>query len=76
MKPEGKLLMGFQKALTNTSMQIEKLNLVIKELVKEKNEEKERFIARLVAENEKDKVDKDDMLERMSQIDTLLTTTV
>uniref|UniRef100_A0A251VIM2 Putative zinc finger, CCHC-type n=1 Tax=Helianthus annuus TaxID=4232 RepID=A0A251VIM2_HELAN len=47
--------------------QIEKLNLVIKELVKEKDEEKERFnriIAGLLAEKEKDKVDKDAMLDR------------
>ncbi|XP_022026529.1 uncharacterized protein LOC110927205 isoform X2 [Helianthus annuus] len=46
---------------------IEKLNLVIKELVKEKDEEKERFnriIAGLLAEKEKDKVDKDAMLDR------------
>ncbi|XP_022041991.1 uncharacterized protein LOC110944647 [Helianthus annuus] len=59
--------------------EIEKLNLVIKELVKEKDEEKERFngiIARLLAAKEKDKVDKDAMLDRMSQIETMLTTTV
>ncbi|KAM0040814.1 putative protein MULTIPOLAR SPINDLE 1 [Helianthus debilis subsp. tardiflorus] len=58
---------------------IEKLNLVIKELVKEKDEEKERFnriIAGLLAEKEKDKVDKDAMLNRMSQIEAMLTATV
>ncbi|MFS7889272.1 hypothetical protein Hanom_Chr00s000003g01605021 [Helianthus anomalus] len=55
---------------------IAKLNLVIKELVKEKDEEKERFnriIAGLLAEKEKDKVDKD---ARMSQIEAMLTATV
>ncbi|XP_035830491.1 uncharacterized protein LOC110886452 isoform X2 [Helianthus annuus] len=54
---------------------IEKLNLVIKELVKEKDEEKERFNrinAGLLAEKEKDKVDKDAML----QIEAMLTATV
>uniref|UniRef100_A0A251TPG3 Uncharacterized protein n=1 Tax=Helianthus annuus TaxID=4232 RepID=A0A251TPG3_HELAN len=56
-------------------MRIEKLNLVIKELVKEKDEEKERFNrinAGLLAEKEKDKVDKDAML----QIEAMLTATV
>ncbi|KAM0054840.1 hypothetical protein Hdeb2414_s0006g00199331 [Helianthus debilis subsp. tardiflorus] len=55
---------------------IEKSNLVIKELVKEKDEEKERLngvIAGLLAEKEKDKVDKDVMLNRMSQIEAMLT---
>ncbi|KAJ0805914.1 putative adenine phosphoribosyltransferase [Helianthus annuus] len=58
---------------------IEKLNLVIKELVKEKDEEKERFngiIAGLLADKEKDKVDKDALLDRMSQIEAMLTATV
>ncbi|XP_021989014.1 uncharacterized protein LOC110885626 isoform X1 [Helianthus annuus] len=58
---------------------IEKLNLVIKELVKEKDEEKERFnriIAGLLAEKEKDKVNKYAMLDRMSQIEVMLTATV
>ncbi|XP_035832469.1 uncharacterized protein LOC110909152 isoform X4 [Helianthus annuus] len=59
--------------------EIEKLNLVIKELVKEKDEEKERFngiIAGLLADKEKDKVDKDALLDRMSQIEAMLTATV
>ncbi|MFS7906801.1 hypothetical protein Hanom_Chr01g00063501 [Helianthus anomalus] len=58
---------------------IEKLNLVIKELVKEKDEEKERFdgiIAGMLADKEKDKVDKDALLDRMSQIEAMLTATV
>ncbi|KAJ0885900.1 hypothetical protein HanRHA438_Chr09g0373231 [Helianthus annuus] len=58
---------------------IEKLNLVIKELVKKKDEEKERFngiIAGLLAGKEKDKVDKDALLDRMSQIEAMLTATV
>ncbi|KAJ0576518.1 hypothetical protein HanIR_Chr05g0225311 [Helianthus annuus] len=58
---------------------IEKLNLVIMELVKEKDEEKERFngiIAGLLADKEKDKVDKDALLDRMSQIEAMLTATV
>ncbi|KAJ0545878.1 hypothetical protein HanIR_Chr08g0354661 [Helianthus annuus] len=58
---------------------IEKLNLVIKELVKEKDEEKERFngiIAGLLAEKEKDKVDKDVVLDMMSQIKAMLTASV
>ncbi|KAJ0468477.1 hypothetical protein HanIR_Chr14g0697061 [Helianthus annuus] len=56
---------------------IEKLNLVIKELVKEKDKEKARFnriIVGLLAEKEKDKVDT--MLDRMSQIEAMLTATV
>ncbi|MFS7949048.1 hypothetical protein Hanom_Chr06g00566991 [Helianthus anomalus] len=60
-------------------MRIEKSNLVIKELVKEKDEEKERLngvIVGLLAEKEKDKVDKDVMLNRMSQIEAMLTTMV
>ncbi|KAM0043289.1 hypothetical protein Hdeb2414_s0010g00339511 [Helianthus debilis subsp. tardiflorus] len=59
--------------------QIEKLNLVIKELVKERDEKKERFngiIAGLLLEKEKDKVDKDTMLDRISQIEVMLTATV
>ncbi|KAJ0513191.1 hypothetical protein HanRHA438_Chr10g0443761 [Helianthus annuus] len=59
--------------------EIEKLNLVIKGLVKEKDEEKERFngiIAGLLADKEKDKVDKDALLDRMSQIEAMLTATV
>ncbi|MFS8009602.1 hypothetical protein Hanom_Chr14g01286881 [Helianthus anomalus] len=58
---------------------IEKSNLVIKELVKEKDEEKERLngvIAGLLAEKEKDKMDKDVLLNRMSQIEAMLTTMV
>ncbi|KAJ0795896.1 hypothetical protein HanPI659440_Chr04g0155791 [Helianthus annuus] len=58
---------------------IEKLNLVIKELVKEKDKEKARFnriIVGLLAEKEKDKVDKNTMLDRMSQIEAMLTATV
>ncbi|KAJ0934350.1 hypothetical protein HanRHA438_Chr03g0106411 [Helianthus annuus] len=61
------------------SLPIEKLNLVIKELIKEKDEEKERFngiIAGLLAEKDKDKVDKDAMFDRMSQIEAMLTATV
>ncbi|XP_022004374.1 uncharacterized protein LOC110901925 [Helianthus annuus] len=56
---------------------IEKLNLVIKELTKEKDEEKERLngiIAGLLAEKEKDKVDKDAMLDTMLHIEAMLTT--
>ncbi|KAJ0880966.1 putative transposase, Ptta/En/Spm, plant [Helianthus annuus] len=59
--------------------EIEKLNLVIKELVKTNDEEKERLdgiIATLLAEKEKDKADKDALLERMSQIEAMLTATV
>ncbi|XP_022034226.1 uncharacterized protein LOC110936192 isoform X2 [Helianthus annuus] len=59
--------------------EIEKLNLVIKELVKEKDEEKERFngiIAGLLADKEKDKADKDALLDRTSQIEAMLTATV
>ncbi|MFS7984103.1 hypothetical protein Hanom_Chr11g00982571 [Helianthus anomalus] len=58
---------------------IEKSNLVIKELVKEKDEEKERLngvIVGLLAEKEKDKMDKDVLLNRMSQIEAMLTTMV
>ncbi|XP_022034029.1 uncharacterized protein LOC110935977 [Helianthus annuus] len=58
---------------------IEKSNLVIKELLKEKDEEKERLngvIAGLLADKEKDKVDKDVMLNRMSQIEATLTAMV
>ncbi|KAL8241535.1 hypothetical protein R6Q59_014889 [Mikania micrantha] len=58
--------------------EIEKLNLVINELVKEKEEDKERFdriIAELTAEKEKDKIDKEAMLTRMTQIEALLTAT-
>ncbi|KAF5777414.1 hypothetical protein HanXRQr2_Chr12g0535311 [Helianthus annuus] len=59
--------------------QIEKLNLVIKELVKENDEEKERrngIIAGLLAEKKKDKVDKDAMLDTMPQIEAMLTSTI
>ncbi|KAJ0587809.1 hypothetical protein HanIR_Chr04g0167431 [Helianthus annuus] len=59
--------------------EIEKLNIVIKELVKEKDKEKERFngiIAGLLADKEKDKVDKDALLDRMSQIEAMLTAIV
>ena len=52
------------------------MNLVIKELVKEKDEDKERFegiIAGLVAEKEKDNADKEAMLNRMAQIEAMLT---
>ncbi|XP_076912541.1 uncharacterized protein LOC143570905 [Bidens hawaiensis] len=55
--------------------EIEKLNLVIKELVKEKEDEKERLngiIAELVAEKEKDKAEKDAMLDRMTNIEAML----
>ncbi|KAJ0442128.1 hypothetical protein HanRHA438_Chr16g0753041 [Helianthus annuus] len=55
------------------------LNLIIKELVKENDEEKERLngiIAGLLAEKEKDKVDKDVMLDTMSQIEAMLTSTI
>ncbi|MFS7938648.1 hypothetical protein Hanom_Chr05g00442221 [Helianthus anomalus] len=58
---------------------IEKSNLVIKELVKEKGEEKERLngvIAGLMAEKEKDKIYKDILLNRMSQIEAMLTAMV
>ncbi|KAF5781430.1 putative SLC26A/SulP transporter [Helianthus annuus] len=58
---------------------IEKLNLRIKELVKEKDEEKERLngiISGLLAEKEKDKVDKDAMLDTMSQIEAMLTSII
>ncbi|KAJ0445437.1 hypothetical protein HanIR_Chr16g0842911 [Helianthus annuus] len=58
---------------------IEKLNLVIKELVKENDEEKERLngiIAGLLAKKEKDKVDKDAMLNTMSQIEAMLASTI
>ncbi|MFS7920618.1 hypothetical protein Hanom_Chr03g00226951 [Helianthus anomalus] len=51
----------------------------LQNLVKEKDEEKERFngiTTGLLAEKEKDKVDKDAMLDRMSQIEAMLTTTV
>ncbi|KAF5755868.1 hypothetical protein HanXRQr2_Chr17g0807911 [Helianthus annuus] len=51
----------------------------LQNLVKEKDEEKERFngiTAGLLAEKEKDKVDKDAMLDRMSQIEAMLTPTV
>ncbi|MFS7942715.1 hypothetical protein Hanom_Chr06g00491671 [Helianthus anomalus] len=51
----------------------------MKKLVKENDEEKERLngdIACLLAEKEKDKVDKDVMLNRMSQIETMLTAMV
>ncbi|KAF5759639.1 hypothetical protein HanXRQr2_Chr15g0683901 [Helianthus annuus] len=60
-------------------LKIEKSNLVIKELVKENDEEKERLngvIAGLLAKKEKDKVDKDVMLNRMSQIEAMLTAMV
>ncbi|XP_035835489.1 uncharacterized protein LOC110889606 isoform X2 [Helianthus annuus] len=63
--------------------EIEKLNLVIKELVKEKDEEKDEeketfngIIAALLADKEKDKGDKDALLDRMSQIEAMLTTAV
>ncbi|KAF5780545.1 hypothetical protein HanXRQr2_Chr11g0517421 [Helianthus annuus] len=65
------------------TQQIEKLNLVIKELVKEKDEEKDEeketfngIIAALLADKEKDKGDKDALLDRMSQIEAMLTTAV
>ncbi|KAF5794460.1 hypothetical protein HanXRQr2_Chr08g0328321 [Helianthus annuus] len=51
---------------------IEKLKLVIKEFFKEKDEEKERLngiIVGLFVVNEKDKVDKDTMLNRMSEVE-------
>ncbi|XP_021980591.1 uncharacterized protein LOC110876739 [Helianthus annuus] len=60
-------------------IQIEKLNLVIKELVKENDEEKERLngiIARLLAEKKKDKVDKDAMPDTMPQIEAMLTSII
>ncbi|KAF5819401.1 hypothetical protein HanRHA438_Chr02g0088481 [Helianthus annuus] len=69
-----RIVKGFDEDIYG--MMIEKSNLVIKELVKEKNEEKERLngiIAGLLAEKEKDKVDKDVMLNRMSQIEAMLT---
>ncbi|KAM0009353.1 hypothetical protein Hdeb2414_s0091g00788191 [Helianthus debilis subsp. tardiflorus] len=53
--------------------------VVIKEFVKEKDEEKERLngiIAGLLAEKEKAKVDKDIMLDRMLRIEAMLTSTV
>ncbi|KAJ0819727.1 hypothetical protein HanPSC8_Chr16g0699381 [Helianthus annuus] len=56
--------------------EIEKSNLVIKEIVKENDEEKERLnrsIAGLLAEKEENKVDKDVVLNRMSQIEVMLT---
>ncbi|XP_021992859.1 uncharacterized protein LOC110889606 isoform X3 [Helianthus annuus] len=66
-----------------TGYLIEKLNLVIKELVKEKDEEKDEeketfngIIAALLADKEKDKGDKDALLDRMSQIEAMLTTAV
>ncbi|MFS7979419.1 hypothetical protein Hanom_Chr10g00927091 [Helianthus anomalus] len=55
---------------------IEKLNLVIKELVKENDEEKERLngiIVGLLAEKKIDKVDKDVMLDTIPQIEAMLT---
>ncbi|KAJ0681129.1 hypothetical protein HanPI659440_Chr16g0632281 [Helianthus annuus] len=72
-----RIVKGFDEDIYG--MRIEKSNLVIKELVKEKDEEKERLngvIAGLLAEKEKDKVDKDVMLNRMSQIEAMLTARV
>ncbi|MFS7925871.1 hypothetical protein Hanom_Chr04g00290281 [Helianthus anomalus] len=49
------------------------------ELIKEKDEEKERLngiIAGLLAEKEKDKVYKDVMLDMMSRIEAMLTSTI
>ncbi|KAJ0604267.1 hypothetical protein HanRHA438_Chr02g0059631 [Helianthus annuus] len=62
---------GLKLKLKSSKLQIEKSNLVIKELVKEKDEEKERLngvIAGLLAEKEKDKVDKDVMLNRSHKL--------
>ncbi|MFS8029279.1 hypothetical protein Hanom_Chr16g01520501 [Helianthus anomalus] len=55
------------------------LNLIINELVKENDDEKERLygiIVGLLAEKEKDKVDKDAMLDTISQIEAMLTSTI
>ncbi|MFS7951987.1 hypothetical protein Hanom_Chr07g00601691 [Helianthus anomalus] len=58
---------------------IEKLNEIIKELVKEKEEDKERFngiIGGLVAQMEKEKEEKEAILVRMTKIEAMLTTSV
>ncbi|KAM0036735.1 putative Transposase-associated domain-containing protein [Helianthus debilis subsp. tardiflorus] len=59
--------------------EIEKLNEIIKELVKEKEEDKERFngiIGGLVAQMEREKEEKEAMLVRMMKIEAMLTTLV
>ncbi|KAF5764811.1 hypothetical protein HanRHA438_Chr15g0708801 [Helianthus annuus] len=58
--------------------EIEKLHLVITWLVKQKNEDKERLNDLLWGcwlEKERDKVDRDAMLDRMSQIVAMLRAT-
>ncbi|MFS7913472.1 hypothetical protein Hanom_Chr02g00142191 [Helianthus anomalus] len=57
---------------------IEKVNLVIKELVEENDKEEKlnRIIAGPSAEKEKDKMDKDTMLNRISQVEAMLTAIV
>ncbi|MFS7935667.1 hypothetical protein Hanom_Chr06g00577041 [Helianthus anomalus] len=58
---------------------IEKVNLIIKELVEGKDGEEEklnRIIAGPSAEKEKDKVDKYTMLNRISQVEAMLTAIV
>ncbi|MFS8028507.1 putative exocyst complex component Exo70, cullin repeat-like-containing domain superfamily [Helianthus anomalus] len=60
-------------------LQIEKVNLVIKELVEEKDDEEEKLnkiIAGPSAKKENDKVDKDTMLNRISQVEAMLTAIV
>ncbi|XP_021999089.1 uncharacterized protein LOC110895994 isoform X2 [Helianthus annuus] len=59
--------------------QIEKVNLIIKELVEGKDGEEEklnRIIAGPSTEKEKDKVDKYTMLNRISQVEAMLTAIV
>ncbi|KAF5813536.1 hypothetical protein HanXRQr2_Chr03g0099671 [Helianthus annuus] len=62
-----------------TVMRLKSRSWLSRKFVKEKDEEKERLngvIAGLLADKEKDKVDKDVMLNRMSQIEAMLTAMV
>ncbi|XP_035838044.1 uncharacterized protein LOC118485728 [Helianthus annuus] len=55
--------------------EIERLNVIIQDIVKEKEEEKEMLndiIAGLVVEKEKDKAEKEIMNERMANIEVML----
>ncbi|KAM0014765.1 hypothetical protein Hdeb2414_s0033g00718091 [Helianthus debilis subsp. tardiflorus] len=55
--------------------EIERLNVIIQDIVKEKEEEKERLndiIAGLMVEKEKDKAEKEAMNERMANIEAML----
>ncbi|KAF5792414.1 hypothetical protein HanXRQr2_Chr09g0405741 [Helianthus annuus] len=70
-----RMILTFSITANKTKWYIERLNVTIQDIVKEKEEEKERLndiIAGLVVEKQKDKAEKEAMNERTANIEAML----